>query len=120
MALKRYVVEFGMGADLHGQDVTKAAKRAVKDAVSHSCLCGLFEVAGLKEPGEMRIKLQIACPYPEQLDREAVKASVPFGEVELVCEQGGMLTQGLHYPELGKGDNIIIALASLTVYVDVQ
>ena len=40
--LKRYIVEFGMGADLHGGDVTKAAVKAVKDATSRSCLCGMI------------------------------------------------------------------------------
>jgi uncharacterized protein (TIGR02058 family) len=117
MALKRFIVELGTGVDLHGQDATKAAQRAVKDAVSHSCLCGLFEVAGLKAPDEMKVKLQIACPFPEKLDKDLIKKSVPFGEVELVVEKGGMLTKGLHYEALGEGDNIVIALASLTVYV---
>ena len=42
--LKKFIVEFGMGTDFHGQDVTKAAKKAVKDAVSRSCLCGLEDV----------------------------------------------------------------------------
>ena len=41
---KKYIVEIGMGADLHGQDVTKAGRKAVKDAISHSCLCGLQEI----------------------------------------------------------------------------
>ena len=36
--MKRFIVELGMGTDLHGGDVTKAAKRAVRDAVSKSCL----------------------------------------------------------------------------------
>ena len=32
--LQRYVVELGTGADLHGANMTKAAYRAVKDAIS--------------------------------------------------------------------------------------
>ena len=43
---KRFIVEFGSGADLHGADMTKAAARAIKDAVSHACLCGLVEILG--------------------------------------------------------------------------
>ena len=39
--MKKYIVELGLGSDFHGQDVTKAAKKAAKDAISHSCLCGL-------------------------------------------------------------------------------
>ncbi|MGD8844363.1 MAG: Lin0512 family protein [Desulfobacteraceae bacterium] len=34
MERKRFIVEIGTGADLHGKDVTKAACRAVKDAIS--------------------------------------------------------------------------------------
>ena len=41
--LQRYIVELGTGADLHGADMTKAARRAVKDAISRSCLCGLVD-----------------------------------------------------------------------------
>jgi len=118
MSLKRYIVELGTGADLHGQDVTKAATRAVRDAVSHSCLCGLFEIVGLKDPGEMHIRLHIACPFPERLDHEAVRQAVPFGEVELIVTEGGMSTRGLHVDALGEGDHIVIALASLTVLID--
>jgi len=32
------VLEFGMGVDVHGQDCTKAARRAVSDAIRHSSL----------------------------------------------------------------------------------
>ena len=45
----RYIIEFGMGTDFHGQDVSKAAAKAVKDAVSRSCLCGLSEVLRLED-----------------------------------------------------------------------
>ena len=34
MTRKRFIVELGNGADLHGEDVTEAACRAVKDAIS--------------------------------------------------------------------------------------
>ena len=38
MAIKRFVTEMGMGVDVHGSDYTKAAKRAVTDAIRHSSL----------------------------------------------------------------------------------
>ena len=47
--MKKFIVEFGMGTDFHGQDVTKAARKAVRDAVSRSCLCGLEDVLGLTD-----------------------------------------------------------------------
>ena len=38
MALKRIILELGTGNDLHGGDYTKAALRAVQDALHHSSL----------------------------------------------------------------------------------
>jgi hypothetical protein len=48
IGMKRFVIEFGYGIDLHGQDVNNAAAKAVKDAISHSCLSGLVEICGIK------------------------------------------------------------------------
>ncbi len=36
--LKRVILEMGAGNDLHGGDYTKAALRAVQDALHHSAL----------------------------------------------------------------------------------
>ena len=38
MPLKRFILEMGSGNDLHGGDYTKAAVRAVQDALHHSSL----------------------------------------------------------------------------------
>ena len=38
MTLRRVILEMGAGNDLHGGDYTKAAKRAVQDALHHSSL----------------------------------------------------------------------------------
>ena len=38
MARKRFAMEFGMGTDLQGADYTKAAVRALKDALWHNSL----------------------------------------------------------------------------------
>lgn len=119
MALQRYIVEIGTGADLHGGDVTKAAQKAIKDAVSHSCLCGIFDIIGLKDPDQMHIKLKIACPYPEKLNCDQVAKAVPFGSVETEVVAGGLAVRGLHLEELGEGDTIVVAVAAITVYVDV-
>ena len=121
---KRYIVEFGSGADLHGMDVTKAAKKAVKDAVSHACLCGVFEILGGKVKGT-KIQLKIGTPFPEKIDAEEVKAAVPFGEVDLEVAEGGLTVKGLDGPkagfaQLGEGDTIVIVNAAITVWLDVE
>ncbi|MDR1656302.1 MAG: Lin0512 family protein [Deltaproteobacteria bacterium] len=120
MELRRYIVELGMGADLHGQDVTKAAQRAVKDAVSRCCLCGLMEIFGFNHPDQMYIRLKVACPFPDKVDQEKLISAVPFGKVTLELAEGGLKTEGLNFPLLGDGDNIVVALASITVLVDIQ
>ena len=38
MAKVRCITEMGMGVDVHGRDATKAARRAVSDAIRHSSL----------------------------------------------------------------------------------
>ena len=38
MAARRVILELGTGNDLHGGDYTKAALRAVQDALHHSSL----------------------------------------------------------------------------------
>jgi uncharacterized protein (TIGR02058 family) len=119
VALKRFVVEFGTGADLHGGDVTKAAQKAIKDAVSHSCLAGLIDIHGISDPNQMHIELKVACPYPERINRDEVAKAVPFGSVNLEVVSGGISVKGLYLPQLGDGDSIVVAIAALTVYIDV-
>ena len=44
MERKRYLIEIGTGVDMHGGDMTGAALKAVKDAMSHCCMAGGREV----------------------------------------------------------------------------
>lgn len=118
--LKRYVVEFGLGADLHGGNMTKAAQRAVKDAMSRSCLCGLFDLCGLKSPDQMHVEIKVGCPRPDLVDETEVKQTVPFGSTSLQTVAGGLAVRGLEVPALGEGDTIAIAVAALTVSVEVD
>lgn len=114
---KRYLVEFGTGADLHGMNVTEAASRAVKDAVSHCCMCGLVEALGLKDlNNDMRVSMKIAAPDPERVDSETLKKLMITENVEVEVVKGGMLLPGLHVDAFGEGDQIMIVNAGLTVY----
>lgn len=119
--LKRFILEFGMGLDQHGQDPTRAACKAVKDAVARSCLAGLIEIVRLQDVNDMLVEMRIACPYPERVDRQAVLDALPFGKKELYLEAGGMVAHGLFQPELGDtSDETFIANAAITVWVDVE
>jgi uncharacterized protein (TIGR02058 family) len=118
LSLKRYIIEIGTGIDMHGGDVTNAAQKAIKDAVSNSCLCGLFDIVGISDPNQMHVHVKIACPYPERLNREEIMKAVPFGSTQLEVEEGGLTVRGLNLPLLGDGDTIVVAVAALTVYID--
>jgi uncharacterized protein (TIGR02058 family) len=118
---KRYIVELGTGVDLHGIDVNKAAKKAVKDAVSHGCLCGLVEILGITDTDKsIKIDLLIASPYPEMIDTEEVKKEIPFGKVNIEVKNGGLEVKGVSEESFGLGDKIVMVNASLTLYVDVD
>ena len=119
MARKRLIIEMGMGIDQHGQEPTVAASRAVRNAIAHNALPGVWEVAGLSHPNQMIIEVQVAVPYPEQVREEEVLAVLPFGRKTLTVESGGMVVQGRAIPELNdKNDEMLIAIAAVTVIID--
>ncbi len=119
MARKRFIVELGTGADLHGEDVTEAACRAVKDAISSNCLCGLLEIVGLEDPNQMEVEVLVGTPKPEEVDLEQVKGMLPFGRVSVSSVAGGLMAQGLCVPQIAPDcDQIMVANAAVTVFVN--
>jgi uncharacterized protein (TIGR02058 family) len=118
---KRFIIEFGTGADLHGMDVNKAAKRAVKDAISHCCLCGLTEVLNLSEAGlneRLKIEVILSSPFSEKIDPVAAIADIPFGSASVEVREGGLSVTGLEVESLGAGNQIVLVNAALTVFVE--
>ena len=119
MTRKRLIIEMGMGIDQHGQDPTVAAARAVRNAIAHNALPGVWEVAGLSHPDRMIVEVQIGVPYPEQVRTAEVLEVLPFGRKTIAVESGGMVVQGRAIPELNdKNDEMLIAVAAVTVIVD--
>ncbi|KST63011.1 hypothetical protein BC008_11785 [Mastigocoleus testarum BC008] len=108
-----------MGIDQHGQEPTVAAARAVRNAIAHNALPGVWEVAGLNDPNEMIVEVQVAVPYPEQVREEEVLAVLPFGKKTLTLESGGMVVEGKAIPVLkDKNDEMLIAVAAVTVLIE--
>ncbi len=121
MALKRYIVELGFGVDLHGMDMTKAACRAVRDAVGRSCLCGLVEILDRGDFAGVVVEVTVACPFPEQVEADKVLAELPVGLPKLKAVQGGMVTTGLCVDAFGADcASILVANASITVSVEMD
>lgn len=115
----RYIIEFGLGLDFHGQDVTKAAQKAVKDAISKSCLCGLSEVLQLNDlDQEVLIKVTVAVSRPAELDVQEIAKCLPIGKVTVQGVQGGMTMPGLYLPRFGDDDDSIeVAVAAIEVEI---
>lgn len=118
---RRFIIEFGMGLDQHGQDPTRAAIKAVKDAIANSCLAGVIDIARLSDVNDMHVEMHIACPHPDLVDRQKVLDALPFGKKQLHVVEGGMIAHGLFQPELGDiTDEAFIANAAIIVWVDVN
>lgn len=109
----RCITEMGMGVDVHGKDATKAAKRAVSDAIRHSSL-GFFRMIG-KTANDMFVDVTIAVPNPEAVDKDAVAKELPYGTVTVNTVKGGLEIPSA--PEQGN-DPILIANAAVIVSFD--
>ena len=111
MALKRMVLEIGMGNDLHGGDYTKAAIRAVQDAIHHSSLTMLksLEIA----PDDMHVEVTVGVQDPAAVDIEAVAKTLPYGQVTANAVSGGQ-----DVPAETGDDRAVIATAAIIVRLD--
>ena len=108
MALKRFILELGTGNDLHGGDYTKAALRAVQDALHHSSLAFIRSL-GL-DSKQMQVEVTIGVQQPTKVDADKVKASLPHGQVKVKVVKGG-----LDIPAEGSHDLAVIASAAVAV-----
>jgi uncharacterized protein (TIGR02058 family) len=88
MAWKRMVLEIGMGTDIRGTDYTKAAVRALRDALWHNGL-SVADAVGLPVDA-MRVEVTIGVPCPEQVDKGAVLAVLPHGTGTVEIIEGGL------------------------------
>nr|WP_306263654.1 Lin0512 family protein [Pararhizobium sp. IMCC3301] len=88
MTAKRIILEMGSGNDLYGGDYTKAACRAVEDALHHSSLT-LFSTLDLSHR-DLQVKVTIGVRKPEAVDRERVRAKLPRGTAHVEVVAGGL------------------------------
>ena len=112
MALKRCLLEMGMGVDLHGRDYTQAAQRAVTNALWHNSL--YFVRSFGAGPESMRVDVTIAVPEPDAVDGEAVLSVLPYGQKHINVVKGG-----LEIPNEDGSDSTVMANAAVLVSLDV-
>lgn len=110
---KRVILEMGSGNDLYGGDYTKAACRAVHDALHHSSI-GLFKSLGY-DHREMRVQVTIGVQQPDKVDIAVVAAELPRGRAEVTAVHGGLDVQD---PQ--QAATHVIATAAVEAFVPID
>jgi uncharacterized protein (TIGR02058 family) len=112
MPKKRVILELGSGNDLHGSDYTKAALRAVQDALHHSSLT--FVRSLQVDKTKLDVEVTIGVQRPDRVDLDKVKQSLPLGNVTVKAVKGG-----LDVPDADNKDAAVIASAAIAVRIEV-
>jgi uncharacterized protein (TIGR02058 family) len=111
--MKRIILEMGTGNDLYGEDYTKAACRAVDDALHHSSLI-LFRSLGF-DHADMDVRVTIAVQDPEKVDSTIVAAKLPRGNTFVQVVKGGLdVVDNVH------NTKSVIATAAVEAYLDID
>jgi len=113
MSDQRFIIEMGMGNDLYGQDYTKAAKRAIEDAMRHSSI-PLFEATGLSHD-TMRVQVTVGVQDPDAVDCDALAATLPRGRATVSAVKGG-----LNVVNPDTGNTTVIASAAVEAFLPPQ
>jgi uncharacterized protein (TIGR02058 family) len=112
MTMKRMVLQIGMGTDIRGADYTKAAVRALRDALWHNSL-SVADALG-QDVDAMRVEVTIGVPRPGQVDKAAVLAVLPHGTGTITVVEGG-----LEIPNDAGTGSTVIANAAAVVHLDI-
>ena len=112
MTMKRAILEMGMGNDLHGEDYTKAAERAIKDALHHSSLSFIRTLNINKN--QLFVNVTIGVQKPENVETKRLEQLLPVGVVSIKVVKGG-----LDVPDHENNDHAVMASAAVEVMLDV-
>src|ERR1700704_646894 len=105
--MKRVAVELGMGTDIRGADYTKAAVRALRDALWHN---SLSVAAALGKPTDsMVVEVWIGVPKPERGEKAEVLAVLPHGTGAVTVVEGGLEI----FNDAGTGSTVIANAAAI-------
>ncbi|MBC1501664.1 hypothetical protein HB943_13740 [Listeria weihenstephanensis] len=90
---KLLFIQTGFGVDVHGQNVTKAAVRAVRNAIFTNSMPGIEDLLPEKNLNNMIVNVKLALPVDAALlDHDAIKEIIPYGTVTIETMSGGMMT----------------------------
>jgi len=88
MAYKRMILEIGMGTDIRGADYTKAAIRALRDALWHNSLT--IGATVNQHVDAMKVEILVGVPKPDQVDHQALLDILPHGTGTVTVVEGGL------------------------------
>ncbi|XKE44413.1 Lin0512 family protein [Halomonas organivorans] len=113
MAKTRMVHQFGLGSSIRSRDYTRAAARAIRDALWHNSL-NVADAFGFPKDA-MLIDVEIGIQQPEAVDTEALLDIFPYGQPRISVVQGG-----LDVDKPGGGGTTVIANAAVIVSFDME
>ena len=101
-----------MGTDIRGGDYTKAAVRALRDALWHHSLTVASALG--QSSDDMRVEVTIGVPHPEAVDTAEILSVLPHGSVTVKVVPGG-----LEISNAQGTDKTIIAQAAAVVKLEI-
>ena len=108
---QRFIIEMGMGNSQYGQDYTKAASRAIEDAIRHSSI-PMFGTLDIPHEA-MQVSVTVGVQAPDQVDCAALRAQLPRGTVTVKAVSGGL---DVINPDIGAVT--VIATAAVEEFLD--
>ena len=113
MAKTRMALELGMGTSLRQGDYTRAAVRALQDALWRNSV-SFAEAFGF-EKSDMLVDVEIGVQKPELVDMEEIKAVLPYGQCAV-----NVMTGGLDIPKPDGEGITILANAAIVISFDME
>ncbi len=109
---QRFIIEMGIGNDLHGMDYQKAAARAIEDAFRHSSI-PMFNALDISH-ADMRVQVTVGVQEPDKIDPVILAKKLPRGAATVTAVKGGQNVPNPH------GDTIVIATAAIEAFLPSQ
>ena len=109
--------ECGFGADQHGQDATKAAMRACRNAIEFNSIPSVRELVPGGYDG-MKLHLHLGVPEGCTVDLDTVKTVFPYGTIlPIAVDVGGLKTRSwISIPAREDScDDFLVCVANVSV-----
>lgn len=109
-------IQTGFGVDVHGQNITKAAERAVRNAIFTNSMPGIQRLLPDGDLQNMVVNIKLALPCDEEkLDEDTIRAIIPYGTVTIEKMAGGMMTTSGIFLEDKEDKNDLMYIVNASV-----